>query len=545
MSKIVVLNSGGFDSVCLLHHVSNSLEKGNEIHSLHFKYGNLNRGIETKCAKKVCKKLGVKNHVIALPKFKWTSGEFYHTNFDGNTQYLEYRNLVFLSYALSFAESIGATKIYFAVLKSHLGYKDTSKEFIANFNRIAEKSGVEVIAPFSDYEKTDLKKFVMDYNIKKNEYFSCDVPFFGKVRCGECPDCLALNEIEYSVEENLPVKRFIRTGDVKDKKFIELERKNKIDEVRFLLNNVCQLKCKHCFYGFSEMKREQLSNEVLYKALKDSIELGVNHIHFSGKEPLFDDSIFWYTERLNKEYSTDEVTWSVVTNGINIPRFAGRMKEQKCERVFLSVDDVLNTNGVRTNHTTERALDALVEHDIPTEIFIDLHSNNKDRISDIINSLYAQYGSVIKQFYIRTIKPIGNAEDFSLLSGEDIQSVYEQLLNCCSEEYSLAFTLGIEYVPVIKGTKFEQDMKEHDKYFDNTFGTNFVVTIEKYCARYTRQVTLTPDGFLLGCASEVASPDYDKISAGNITEYSMKQLFKNGKDILVDCQENCSYKCSF
>lgn len=541
--KIVVLNSGGFDSICLINHVVNTLEEGNEVHSLHFKYGNINKSQETKCVKRVCKKLDVKNHIVKLPKFKWTEGEFYNTNYDVKTQYLEYRNLVFLSYALSFAESIGATRIYLAVLKSHHGYKDTSPKFIDNFNNIARQSGVTVIAPFADYDKQDLTQYVLKYGIKKNEYFSCDVPILRRFRCGYCPDCEALNEIEERIKIDIPVKKYILTGDLKDPEFISLEKNSQIQEIRFLLNNDCQLKCKHCFYGFTDTVSPILSKEVLYSALKESYKLGVRHIHFSGKEPLFNGDIFWYTSRMRKELP--EMTWSVVTNGINIPKYIEQLYYEKCERVFLSVDDVLDTNGVRTNHTTERALDSLAKTNIPVEIFIDLHSNNKDCISDIIKSLSDKYGDIIKKYYVRTIKNIGNAKDFSLLTSDDLNGVYEQMKQVCSSDYDLSFNIGIEYLPVISGSTLDTDIKHNDLNFSDVFGENFTVYIEKFCNRYQTQVTLTPDGYLLGCASEVSVPRYDLISVGNIKDNTMKELFSKGKSKLISCQKERCFECSF
>lgn len=543
MDKIVVLNSGGFDSTCLINHVFYTLEKGSDIHSLHFTHGNRNAKQETKCVRKVCKKLGVENHTIKLPKMSWTKGNFYSKGYDVHSQYLEYRNLIFLSYAISFAESIGAKRIYLAILKSHWGYNDTSKEFIRKINSISEQSGIKIITPFSNYDKDNLKKFVIDYGIKVNEYFSCDVPTIFGNRCNKCLDCQDLKSIESDLMVNTPVKRYIISKNLKDKHFMWLEKTEPIKEIRFLLNNKCQLKCKHCFYGFDSMVGKQLDNETLYRALKDSFELGVSHVHFSGKEPLFDDNIFWYTRKFKKEFP--EITWSVVTNGINIPKYVNTLKEQGCERVFLSVDDVLDTNGVRTNHTTIKALDSLNESEIPTEIFIDLHEKNKGKISDIIRTLYKKYPRIIKQFYIRTIKPIGNASSFSLLTCEDINNVYEQLKEVSSPNYSIVFSIGIEYVPVISNSPLGHDIEEQNKYFSCIFGDNFTVYLESFCNRYQTQVTLTPDGYLLGCASEVSSSNYDKISVGNITEYSMKSLFKKGKRKLIQCQKENCYRCSF
>ena len=140
MKKIVVLNSGGFDSTVLL--ASMCEDKNVEVHSLYFSYGQLNGNIDSRIARENARKLGAIHHEIKLPQFTWSNSEFYEE--DSNeyySQYVEMRNMIFISYAMSFAESICASSIHMAILKSH-GYIDTSKQFIG-----AVKNLCNVIEP--------------------------------------------------------------------------------------------------------------------------------------------------------------------------------------------------------------------------------------------------------------------------------------------------------------------------------------------------------------------------------------------------------------
>ena len=126
-NKIVVLNSGGFDSTTLLLDLYNSTED-TEIHSLYFNYGQPNQSIDSMYAKENAEKIGAVHHEVTLPAIEWTKNSFYDGSINEYSgQYLEMRNLIFLSYAASLAESIGATEIYCAILKGH-GYSDTSEE---------------------------------------------------------------------------------------------------------------------------------------------------------------------------------------------------------------------------------------------------------------------------------------------------------------------------------------------------------------------------------------------------------------------------------
>ena len=93
MKKVVVLNSGGFDSSVLINDVCSLFEDENtEVYSLHFLYGAPNEREQKKCVKKMCDRLGVENVVIRLPKIKWSKSKFYNikaTDYESN--YLEYR----------------------------------------------------------------------------------------------------------------------------------------------------------------------------------------------------------------------------------------------------------------------------------------------------------------------------------------------------------------------------------------------------------------------------------------------------------------------
>lgn len=189
--KIVVLNSGGFDSIVLMNYIHTVLGFKN-LYSLHFKYGALNEEQQLKCVNKVCEKLNIPNKVIELPPFNWSNSNFFDSNnFDLSTQYVEYRNLIFISYAISYAESIGADRVFVAFL-NQWDYPDTTPEFIQGLNFLSEKISVE--APFHYNNKEVLGHFAKYLGISEDDYFSCDDPVNGKP-CGKCLDCVALKDI--------------------------------------------------------------------------------------------------------------------------------------------------------------------------------------------------------------------------------------------------------------------------------------------------------------------------------------------------------------
>ena len=554
MKRIVVLNSGGFDSVILLNHIVSNLEEDCEVYSLHFKYGAPNEKEQLNKVNKVCSKLGVSNKVITLPKIDWSNSNFYEKDFkDINSQYLEYRNLIFLSYAISYAESIGADTIYLATLKSH-GYNDTSETFFKGINSFLKPlSNIEVLTPFSEFEKFDLLFYAIKYGITKDDYFTCDTPIKGKP-CGECDDCKVLNEIEDILELDTPHKVLVQNGfNYKDPRFVRLLKQQKVEEVRLLINNKCQLNCEHCFYGFENSVSDELSKEELYDVILQADKLGVYNIHFSGKEPLFNDDILWYAHKIQDDKLN--VTFDIVTNGINIPKYAKELKECGLKKFYLSVDDISVDNGVRKVHgVTDRALKVCCEENIEVEIFLDLHKGNCYKIREIVNYLTRTY-SCVKSFFIRTIRRVGNASNSELLSIEDLVGVYESVLEL-SDNYrniNFSFNIGIEYEQIIFNNGYNSLYGMID-YLDHIYScfvrNNFILFLEDSCARYTKQVTITPDGYILGCALEVSCDNYDYVSVGNIKEYSLADLIIKGKEEVTSkcnnplCGNSCK-KCSF
>lgn len=195
MGKIVVLNSGGFDSVVLMNYL-HTIQGEKDIHSLHFLYGANNEEQQLRCVNKVCEKLGAVNKIIRLPCIDWSAGNFFKdSEYEVSSQYLEYRNLIFLSYALSYAESIKADTIFLALINNS-NYPDTSLEFLQGLNSFCQPaSGICIDAPFLFDSKFRLGHIANYLGITSDDYYSCDKPNSNGSPCGRCLDCLAIKEV--------------------------------------------------------------------------------------------------------------------------------------------------------------------------------------------------------------------------------------------------------------------------------------------------------------------------------------------------------------
>ena len=530
--KILVLNSGGFDSVTMLHELRKTKPSA-QIHTLFFDYGQRSEVMEERCATKVSNKLDCKFHKIKLPSMDWTNSNFFNDDYKSiESQYLEYRNLIFLSYALSLSQSIGAAEIYLAVLKSHWGYADTSPEFLTLMNSLSMLQGIKIIAPYRDLDKPDVMLRAYKYGVTPNTWWSCDTPKseeFLISPCGECPDCKSLEE----ANEYLKVTPY-RAHFQKEFSFEEAVKDYPLKELRVLLNNKCQLNCKHCFYGFDDMVEAPLTTDEMRSVITQALLLGVKSIHYAGKEPLYDGTIFEYVEWVHDSYP--DVEQSVVTNGINVPKYADGISRLGL-KVFLSVDF---NHFLRSETTALDALDALQSHGIKPIVFIDLHQNNYDKIYGLMEKLYFKYR--IDTFHLRTLRNVGNAT-YNTLPELSVKQVIEAIEQ--AYKFNVAHYGDINMVSVDIGCAYAKAFL-NEAQFDNCSdmvnwelenieaGTNYIndkfrLNIEYFCCKYISSVTVTPDGFILGCGAEVANPNYDKVSVGNVRDYSLYALVNKGK----------------
>src|SRR5262252_8723775 len=153
--KAVLLLSGGLDSTTLL---AVARRDGFDVHAMTFRYGQRHSN-EIDAARRVATRFGVKEHVIADIDLR-TFGGSALTSDDIDVPrdrdvresgvpvtYVPARNTIFLSFALAWAEVLGAEDIFIGVnALDYSGYPDCRPEYIEAYQRMADlatKVGVE------------------------------------------------------------------------------------------------------------------------------------------------------------------------------------------------------------------------------------------------------------------------------------------------------------------------------------------------------------------------------------------------------------------
>lgn len=214
MKKAIVLLSGGLDSTTVL---AITKKLGFEIYALSFSYGQ-RHAVELESAKKIAEKSEVREHKIAKIDLRIFGGSALTDEISVPKQcgfitkkplharipitYVPARNTIFLSYALAYAEVVGAFDIFIGVnAVDYSGYPDCRPEFIKTFENLADlatAAGVEnkgrfkIHAPLISMSKKEIIEEGIRLGVDYSQTHSCYDPILKDEKiyaCGECDSC--------------------------------------------------------------------------------------------------------------------------------------------------------------------------------------------------------------------------------------------------------------------------------------------------------------------------------------------------------------------
>jgi len=205
----VVLLSGGIDSATIL---AIARSEGFQCYALTFSYGQRHQR-EIEAAKKVAHSLSVAEHriididlaqfggsaltdsTIEVPKDRTELGKSSQIP----PTYVPARNTIFLSYALAWAETLGAFDIFIGVnTTDYSGYPDCRAEFIAAFEKTANLATAAAVqgrgryrihTPIIDMTKAQIVLAGIRLGVDYALTHSCYDPDEQGRSCGRCDSC--------------------------------------------------------------------------------------------------------------------------------------------------------------------------------------------------------------------------------------------------------------------------------------------------------------------------------------------------------------------
>ena len=205
----VLLLSGGMDSTTT---AAIALSLGFDAHALTFRYGQRHYA-EVEAARQVAARLGIRRHVVLDIDLRAFGGSALtedspvpkDTPIDEigrkiPATYVPARNTIFLSFALAWAEVLGASDIFLgANALDYSGYPDCRPEFIRAFQSMADlatRAGVEqgqrltIHTPLIALSKQEIIRQGLALGIDYGMTLTCYDPSPDGAACGRCEACI-------------------------------------------------------------------------------------------------------------------------------------------------------------------------------------------------------------------------------------------------------------------------------------------------------------------------------------------------------------------
>ncbi len=203
--KAVVLYSGGLDSTTCM---ALARSAGFTPYALSFSYGQ-RHAVELQKARDYAPRIGAAAHLVVDFDLRQVGGSALTSELDVPKDgvvageipvtYVPARNTIFLSFALSWAEVLGAFDIFIGVnALDYSGYPDCRPEYIAAYQamaNLATRAGVEgegsyrIHTPLIALTKAEIIRKGLDLGIDYALTHSCYDPTPAGLACGRCDSC--------------------------------------------------------------------------------------------------------------------------------------------------------------------------------------------------------------------------------------------------------------------------------------------------------------------------------------------------------------------
>lgn len=207
-TRAVLLLSGGLDSATVLAWATRA---GYAVHALSFRYGQRHQ-LELDRARALAARWNATQHVVCDIDLRQFGGSALTDDIavpkDRDAQsmatgipvtYVPARNTIFLSFAMAWAEVLGAQDVFIGVnALDYSGYPDCRPAFIEAFERLANlatRTGVEgttrltVHTPLMQMTKREIIQLGLSLGVDYGMTTSCYDPSPDGAACGRCDAC--------------------------------------------------------------------------------------------------------------------------------------------------------------------------------------------------------------------------------------------------------------------------------------------------------------------------------------------------------------------
>lgn len=194
-SKVILLASGGLDSTTLAYWL---LDQEIDFIPLFINYGQHCANTELETLKQVLpdthKDLIEIIDVSSVYKYSKSrfirEADLWNDDITADDLHIPYRNVLILTLAASFAQSLELKEVYSAFINSnHAKEIDCSNEFFEKMEMLlGEYGAIKIKMPFLTKSKGEVAKIGVYLKVPIGKTFSCQAS--SEIPCGACPNCV-------------------------------------------------------------------------------------------------------------------------------------------------------------------------------------------------------------------------------------------------------------------------------------------------------------------------------------------------------------------
>ena len=284
-----------------------------------------------------------------------------------------------------------------------------------------------------------------------------------------------------------------------------------IDYLRVSVTDKCNLRCIYCMGEKDNnflKNDEKLTDDEIYRIVKESSKLGIKKVRITGGEPLVRPDLVNLVSKINSIPGIEEIY--LTTNGILLADMIDELAVNGLKGVNISLDSL---NEERFNKLTRlgklnkvlEAIDKAIALGIKVKLnTVIVNDINKDEIIDFVNLTKE------KEIDVRFIElmPIGIAINYKGATNEDV-------LKVISENYS-------DYEEVVRSKSGGPASYIKLKNAKGKIG--FISAISNCFCEECNRIRLTPEGFLKQCLHFDYGIDLKSKLRTGITDEELRKL---------------------
>jgi len=313
--------------------------------------------------------------------------------------------------------------------------------------------------------------------------------------------------------------------------------------VDYFINNVCNLRCKHCYVNYQNEDND-LTVEEWQKVFDSCINLGARVFGNVGKEPLitWDETKSILSYFKNKREKDDRIKFGIVTNGLLIDsEKAEELNELNLDYIDISIDGTQNTHdkirGEGAYNKTIQNISRLTKTGLQDKIFIS-YTLNKLNLNSFPELLQELYSLGITNYLVSPYLTNDSEDELELTNQEYVNFVKNLLQSLNLSKYknidihirndftSLKYQNELLKQKIINTEKLVIDNNDALYYIYNLGDNKIIFNVQTWNPDFWYAARISHDGYVSNCL-DMSYENYPERAIGNIREQSVRSILEN------------------